>query len=332
MSERCLRFTGLVNGLVRLDDDVRFVQDRRPGGAHDEGMSIDLTAAGAFLAAHARALDRRRFRTVLGSEPEATLAALEAYRNPDGGYGWGLEPDLRSPESQTGPALHAFEVFAEAAPARSPRAVELCDWLATVTLRDGGLPFALPVDDPAACAPFWVNADPATSSLQISAIVAENARRAAAHDPDVAAHPWLARVTEYCLSTIGELEGRPHALVLAFAVRFLDVTAESHPRALDLLERLREYIPENGLVRVEGGADNEMMRPLDFAPLPGTPARSLFTPEVVEAELRRLAAEQGPDGGWPVDFASYSPLAALEWRGYATVRAVSTLRRNGMLR
>ncbi len=49
------------------------------------------------------------------------------------------------------------------------------------------------------------------------------------------------------------------------------------------------------------------------------------------AELERLAAEQQPDGGWPVDFASYSPAAALEWRGYMTVRAISILQRNHRL-
>jgi hypothetical protein len=32
------------------------------------------------------------------------------------------------------------------------------------------------------------------------------------------------------------------------------------------------------------------------------------------------------DGGWPVDFASSSPVAALEWRGCATVAAVRSLR------
>jgi hypothetical protein len=34
------------------------------------------------------------------------------------------------------------------------------------------------------------------------------------------------------------------------------------------------------------------------------------------------------DGRWSVDFQSYSPAAALEWRGYATVRALSVLRAN----
>src|SRR5215212_6992058 len=98
------------------------------------------------MTTHARMLDRRRFELRMGeTEPTGVLAALDAYRNPDGGYGWGLEPDLRSPESETGPALHAFEVFDEIAPATAPQATALCDWLGSVTLPDGGLPFALPL-------------------------------------------------------------------------------------------------------------------------------------------------------------------------------------------
>jgi hypothetical protein len=54
----------------------------------------------------------------------------------------------------------------------------------------------------------------------------------------------------------------------------------------------------------------------------------LVDEEAVTADLERLAHEQEQDGGWSVDFQSYSPAATLEWRGYATVRAVSILRRN----
>ena len=80
-----------------------------------------------------------------------------------------------------------------------------------------------------------------------------------------------------------------------------------------------------------GGADDEYMRPLDFAPLPGGPARTLFSDAVIESELRRLADGQQPDGGWSVDFASYSPAATLEWRGHRTVQAMLLLSANGML-
>jgi hypothetical protein len=87
-------------------------------------MSIDRSAAADFMATHARVLDRRRFALLNGdTDVSAVLAALDGYRNADGGYGWGLEPDLRSPESQPGAAHHAFEVFDEIAPATAPQAV-----------------------------------------------------------------------------------------------------------------------------------------------------------------------------------------------------------------
>jgi hypothetical protein len=128
-------------------------------------MTVDLAAAADFLATSARVLDRRRFELLFGDgSAGAVAAAVDGYRNPDGGYGWGLEPDLRSSTSQPGGALHALEAMADLAPVTTPRAGELCDWLASVTLPDGGLPFALPVPDPAASAPFWVDAEQ-TSSL-----------------------------------------------------------------------------------------------------------------------------------------------------------------------
>jgi hypothetical protein len=292
-------------------------------------VNVDLSAAADFTAAHARVLDRRRFQLLLGdADPGAVLAALAAYRNPDGGYGWGLEADLRSPESQPGGALHAFEVFEDLAPTTAPQAVALCDWLASVSLPDGGLPLALPVASVAGCAPWWARADATVSSLQITAVVTATAQRVAAHDLAIAAHPWLARATHYCLAAIETIGDAPHALELAFAMQFLDAVYETHPEAAALLDRLAKHIPASGLVHVQGGTDEEMMRPLDFAPTPDRPVRALFTPEAISAELGRLAEQQQDDGGWAVDFASFSPAAALEWRGHMTVQAVSILQRN----
>jgi hypothetical protein len=293
---------------------------------------VDLAAAADFLAGHARVLDRRRFDLLFGDgDPAAVLAAVDGYRNPDGGYGWGLEPDLRSRTSQPGGALHALEAFADLGPTRAPRAVELCDWLAAVSLPDGGLPFALPVPDPAACAPFWAGADGASSSLQITAVIVATAARVAAHDPVVAGHPWLARATDFCLDAVAGLGDASPAMELAFAVQFLDAVAPTHPAATGLVTTLRRHIPADGLLHVTGGADDEFMRPLDFAPLPGGPARTLFDPAVVAAELDGLARGQQSDGGWAVDFDSYSPAATLEWRGHRTVQALSLLRANGRL-
>src|SRR5919109_451474 len=194
----------------------------------------DLDAARRFMAGHARLLDRRRFELLFdGRDPEPVLDALRAYRNADGGYGHGLEPDLRAPESQPAAAFHAFEVLAEVA-TKTPEAAQLCDWLDRNALLDGGLPLAVAVADDTACAPFWANADPEAFSLQITSLVATHAHRVAEHDGAVA------------------------------------------------------------------------------------------------RDLERLAGEQADDGGWSVDFQSYSPAAALEWRGYATVRALTVLRDNAL--
>jgi hypothetical protein len=296
-------------------------------------MNADLPAAASFLATHGRLLDRRRFEFLLAgpdADPGGVLAAVDGYRNADGGYGWGLEPDLRAPESQPGGALHALEVFAEVrdTPMAGVRAREVFDWLGRTALPDGGVPFAVPVADPAGCAPFWANADPHVSTLQSTAFVAGVAHQVAANVPDLRSHPWLAAATRYCFDTIAALDSAPHAIELRFAVGFLDATHDTHTEAASLLDKLAAYIPADGLVPVTGGIPGETMRPLDFAPLPGRPARRLFSAEVIADDLRRLEGGQQDDGGWRVDFTSYSPAAELEWRGYATVAAVSVLRAN----
>lgn len=295
-------------------------------------MTIDLSAAAEFMATHARVLDRRRFELRNGqTDPSGALAALDGYRNPDGGYGWGLEPDLRSPESQPAAALHAFEVFEDIAPATAPHAAALCDWLDSVTLPDGGLPMALPLSITAGSGPWWQAADPSASSLQITAAVAAAAQRVAAHDAAVAAHPWLERATRYCLNAIATIDEAPFAYVLAFSVHFLDAVHEHRPEAAELLRRLSSSIPADGRIPVRGGTEDEMLRPLDVAPYPDRPARDLFSPDLIAADLDRLAALQQDDGGWIVDYLKISPAGSLEWRGHATVLAIDILTRNAAI-
>jgi hypothetical protein len=298
-------------------------------------MSIDLDQAASFLTRHGRVLDRRRFALIAepGPGPErrrAVLAALGGYRNPDGGFGWGMEPDLRASESQPGGALHAWEAIADAGePAADTPG--LLDWLERAALEDGGLPFALPIADPAGCAPFWTGADPTVSSLQITAAVATQAHRAARFDQRIITHPWLDRATRYCFDAIAAIGEAPFAYVLSFALQLLDAASDTRPEALELLRHLGKYVPADGAVPVAGGAEGETLHLLDYAPFPDRPVRALLDQDAVRRDLDRLAHGQREDGGWAVDFDSYSAAAALEWRGCATVSAVSVLSANGLL-
>ena len=149
--------------------------------------------------------------------------------------------------------------------------------------------------------------------------------------PDLAGHPWLPAATAFCLSAVERLPDQPGAHELGFALQLLDAVADRQPAAAELLERLgHRLLPADGLLPVIGGAADEALRPLDLAPWPDRPIRRLFAQSVIEAELDRLADGQQTDGGWRVDFHSYSPAAELDWRGYATVRAVGVLLRNGV--
>jgi hypothetical protein len=288
---------------------------------------LDLDHIRDFMTSNARLLDRRRMDLAVGAgDPDAALATLAGYRNADGGFGWGLEPDSRAPGSQPVAALHAFEVFEDVAPVASPMAVGLLDWLDAVALEGGAVPFALPGGASAGSAPMWATADTESPSLHMTAVVLGIAHRVARHDPKVAAHPWLGRATEWATGRIAALEEPTHAIEFRYVLQLLDaIDAE------DELERLGAHLPPDGTMPVSGGKPDEAMRPLDFSPEPGRPLRRLFEPATVEADLDRLEAEQHDDGGWDVDWAHWSAAGGLEWRGWATVRAVRILRANGRL-
>lgn len=298
---------------------------------------FDVAAAARFMTTHARVLERHRFAMLFGPDRDGAVdnvvTALDAYRNPDGGYGWGLEPDLRDTTSQPVGAMHAFEVFEEIAHATLDgvpstvvdRARSLCDWLASVSLADGGLPFACAVRDPTGCAPWWAGADTTTSSLHITSAVAAKANRVALHVPAVRDHEWLRAATSYCLAQIAARDRAAHAIELEYIIELLDAVHDREPDAAAHLARLGATIPPSGVMPVEGGVEGEVLRPLDFAPLPDRPARRLFDPATVDAELARLASEQRDDGGWPVEWATVSPASAIEWRGMLTVKAVTIL-------
>jgi len=222
-------------------------------------------------------------------------------------------------------------VFEDIAPSTSPRSAELCDWLASAALPDGGLPFAPPVRRRAGCAPFWANADPTVSSLQITAVVTAVAHRVAAHDPRVAEHPWLARSTAFCLAAIEALGDAPHALELAFALQFLDAVHDTRPEAGDLIARLGRHIPPTGSSTAGAASRTRCCaRPTSprrpTAPC-GSCSRRRRSPRARAASSRGAAARRRLDRGLRELLARRGPRMARPM----TVHAVWILRRDGIV-
>jgi hypothetical protein len=291
----------------------------------------DLAAAGQFVAAHGRLLERRRFAHLFGdgrgasagtTDAAPVLAALTAYRNADGGIGL-LEPDLRTPASQPSPVLYALEILHEIGASDAPLATDALDWLLTVTNPDGGVPFVLASARGWPHAPFWVPQDDPPSSLLMTAGIAAAVHRLGLD------HPWLAGASEYVWAALPDLTpSDPYAF--RYAVGFLDAVPD-RARADAALDALTGLVPADGVLHVAAGTEGETLGALEVAPRPDHAGRRLFPAELIERELDELAAAQQDDGGWTFSWAAWNPAAAWEWRGVVTIDALKTLRADGRL-
>ena len=284
-------------------------------------MSIDIAAAEQFIYANARLLERHRLAVLLEGAPvDPVLATLRTYRNPDGGFGHALEPDVRCPGSQTAATLQALEVLDEIGVSDDPMIGDVAAWLSAVSEPDGGVPTVLPSADGYPRAPWMV---PAKESGFLTFALAAALWTLGSSDP------WLVRASEWCWA---ELE-RPEPIggyTLKFAADFLDAVPDP-PRAAAAVERLRGGLSPDGSVPVPEGVDGETISPLDISPRPGGVCRTLFTDQQIDAELDRLEEGQLDDGGWTVDFLHWSPGQSVEWRGIVTLGALATLHTHGRI-
>ena len=285
-------------------------------------MPVDVAAAERFMLGTARLLDRHRLAVLLHGAPAApVLAALRAYRNPDGGFGHALEPDVRAPGSEPVAALHALDVLLEVGAHDDPMVGNLAAWIGTIADPHGGVPFVMPAAAEHPHAPWMVPSDGGSHlTLALAAALYEAG----------AETPWLERATEWAWAKLREPEALS-AYWVKFALTFLDhVPGEA--RAATAIEQLRARIGEDGTIPVVGCTENERLTPLTLSERPASRSRALFTEAQIEADLDRLEQGQRDDGGWTFDWLAWSPGQTVEWRGAMTLRALATLTMHGRIR
>jgi hypothetical protein len=284
-------------------------------------MPVDVDSAERFMLANARLLERHRLAVLLHGPPVApVLAALRAYRNPDGGFGHALEPDVRAPESEPAATLHALEVLAGIAALDDPMVNDAAAWVASIADPDGGVPFVLPTAAAHPHAPWMVPSDGGSHlTFAIAAALSEAG----------SGEPWLTRATEWCWAKL-ERPDELSAYWVKFSLDFLDHVPD-HARASAAIEGLRSRIGADGSMPVPGGTDDERLTPLTLSPRPAGRSRALFTNDQIDADLDLLEQGQQDDGGWTFDWLAWSPGQAVEWRGAVTLRALHTLRAHGRI-
>ena len=243
--------------------------------------------------------------------------AVAAYRNADGGFGHGLEPDGRTPGTQPAATEQALRILDQADAWDEELARGACDQLQAAAPAEGGAVF---VDDNVEGwphAPWW---QPAEGFSLISTGQILGSLLGPRHAPRVGGPGVRADVGAHRVAR-GARPIRP--LRRAALPR-----SRARPRARAPTRSSAWSGPIREVVTLDPEATGEVHGPLGFAPHPDSIARPLFDAATIAAHLDHLAAGQQPDGGWTFNFPAWSPAQEADWRGSVTVDALDTLRRN----
>jgi hypothetical protein len=284
-------------------------------------MAVDVAAAERFVFGNARLLDRQRLDVLLhAAPPEPVLASLRAYRNPDGGFGHGLEPDVRGPHSEPVSTLQALELLIDLGATEDPMLAASAKWLAAIAAQDGSLPMVMPTAAAYPHAPWMVPSEGGSHlTFMLAAVLLEAG----------VSTPWLERASDWCWQRIESQNGLAGYWIKA-GLMFLDAVGDTE-RATAAIAPLAGRLEADGSIPVPGGTDDERLRPLVLSPQPGRRSRMLFTPAQIDLELDGVEAGQQHDGGWSFDFLAWCPGQELDWRGGVTLDALRTLRLHGRI-
>ena len=282
-------------------------------------MSQLLESAQTFILSNARLLERHLFAFLFQQgNPDHVRTALLAYQNPDGGFGNALEPDKRTASSQPIDQEIALRVLDDLG-FDTRIALQLCDFLETITTAEGGVPFVLPTVRDAPRAEWWnTDLDEPPASINPTASIA-----GLLHKYEIR-HPWLDRATDYCWQYIEHLQISGGHDFLCIQL-FLEYVADRE-RAERAFERISAQLMAGGHITYDPSASGYVFMPLAYAPSPQMMARRLFDTTTIERHLAALANKQQIDGGWPISWPAVSPACELESRGIVTLNALKTLK------
>lgn len=294
-----------------------------PRAAFEKGRS--------FLETKARPLEIARLVATLGGDPHHVIDALTPYQNTDGGFGHGIEPDLRTPLSTAIATSVGFQVLkAVSTPYQHAIVRRAVNWLLAKLDRER---FIWPILTPAAVqaphAPWW------------------------SFDADMDA-----RWNFYRYNPSAELFGAlchfsalvPEDLLAAMTSDFFWRLKNSPPAAIyDLYCCLRLYesanLPEslreplaNAIKEAAQAQDPESFHVNYFELVPAKTSLlyPLLAPQL-ERAVERAIETQDEDGGWSpawnwaeADAAAWAE-AARDWRAVLTRTVLQTVHRHALV-
>lgn len=295
-----------------------------------------------FLKTQARPLERALFEHRFeGAPADGVLAELARFQNRNGGFGHGLEPDLRTPASSalaTGIGLRILKEMG--CDADHPMVGHTIHWLLN---EYNPLTQVWRVIPPEAHdhphAPWWNDEAGSLARTFDDFVVIPRAELVGLlHDyASIVPARFLRDITETTVRGIETIEplgsGGGDDLVYALSLARTEALSDAHRDRL--LARIRSVVPAV-VSRDPEQWSGYCIAPLKIAPSPRSPVAGLIRDEL-QAHLDYQIEHQGADGSWdPVwNWGDAYPeaweQARLEWRGHLTLETLTSLRAYGRI-
>jgi hypothetical protein len=278
-----------------------------------------------FILTNARMIERRLFEYhFVNGNKEGVFHAVYAYRNPDGGFGHGMEPDTASPESQPLFSIMALETLDEIG-CLDANLIEtdLMPYFISVTTDKGGIPWMLRPKSDYPCEGHFKTVKE-WAALSTTAPLLGILEK---YQVDI---PWMEKAEAFVWEEIDRIENK-HVfchLCVPRRLQFLQNT-KSRTKADKAIDDLKSWILAEGVLckdrTDEGWGLYGKPHSLCYAPSPDSILHSLFLEDTINADLDELVHRQKNDGRWDTWY-GLSEGMKLEWAGIQTLWTLKTLK------
>ncbi len=285
----------------------------------------DYLKARDFILTNARMIERRLFQFHFENDsPKGVFHAVYAYRNPDGGFGHGMEPDTASPESQPLFSIMALETLDEVG--YLSREIILNDFMPyfeSVTTEKGGIPWMFRPKSNYPCEGHF-------KTVKEWAALSTTAPLIGILEKYKINIPWMQKAEEFVWSEFERIKGK-HAFCYLCVPRWLTFleNTRSHDKAQQTINDLKKWILNDGIIcedrSDEGWGLYGKPHSLNYATSSESVLYSIFNKEAIELDIKELINRQKEDGRWDTWY-GISEGTKLEWAGIQTLWTLKTLK------
>lgn len=283
-----------------------------------------------FILANARMIERRLFEFHFANgNKQAVYHAVYAYRNPDGGFGHGMEPDTASPESQPLFGIMALEILDDIGYLSKELILsDFMPYFERITTEQGGIPWMFrpksiyPCEEHFKTVKEWAALSTTAPLLGILE----------KYDLDI---PWMKNAEQFVWSEFERIKDK-HIFCYVCVTRWLKFLkhTQSQDKATNKINDLKNWISNKGIICEDKTDDGWGLygkpHSLNYAPSPESILYSLFTKETIEVDIVELINRQKDDGRWDTWY-GISEGTKLEWAGIQTLWALVVLKNYGRI-